>query len=111
MTEDALIDQIIARLALKEEIKYIKADAITNGFTAVQFEKAYEDAQVKIQSTANKDPFIRLFLGPTLLIISGVTFYTNYYGHFWGVSTFIGLVSLFFGLRMVVSLIQQWRKK
>ncbi|MES2774816.1 MAG: hypothetical protein V4722_11565 [Bacteroidota bacterium] len=111
MTETDLVENIIARLKEKEEIKYIKADAISKGFTGEQFEKAYEDAQSKMQAKASRDPFIRLLLGPTLLIIAGVTFYTNYYGRFWGVSTFIGLLALLGGLRLTISLIRQWMGK
>jgi len=111
MTETELTENIIARLKQKDEIKYIKADALSNGFTSEAFEKAYEEAQSKQQESANKDPFIRLFLGPALVIIAGVTFYTNYYGRFWGVSTFIGLVAMYFGLKMVLSLVLQWTKK
>jgi len=111
MTEAELIQNIISRLNEKEEIKYIKADAIAKGFTAEQFEKAYEEAQLLRQKKSDKDPFIRLMLGPTLLTIAGVTFYTNYHGRFWGVSTIIGLVLLFFGLRMVMSLVKQWMNK
>ncbi len=109
MTEAELIADILARLQAKEEIKYIKADAISKGFTTDQFEKAYEEAQLQSQLQADKDPTIRLFLGPTLLIVAGVTFYTNIHGRFWGVSTVIGLVVLYYGLMMVWSLIKQWR--
>ncbi len=111
MTDAELIADIISRLKAKEEIKYIKADAITKGFTSHQFEKAYEEAQLQSQIQADKDPTIRLFLGPALLIIAGVTFYTNYHGRFWGVSTVIGLAVLFYGLKMVLSLVKQWQSK
>ena len=108
MTEVELVEDIIARLKEKEEIKYIKADALLNGFTGEQFEKAYDEAQLKLQTTANKDPFIRMFLGPALLIIAGVTFYTNYTGRFYGVSTVLGLLALYFGVKMAISLVKQW---
>jgi hypothetical protein len=111
MTEAELIADILARLQAKEEIKYIKANALTKGFTGEQFEKAYEEAQLQSQLQADKDPTIRLFLGPTLLIVAGVTFYTNYHGRFWGVSTVIGLVVLYYGLMMVWSLVKQWQGK
>lgn len=111
MTEAELIADIMKRLGKKEEIKYIKTDAIKNGFTSDAFEKAYEEAQLQNQIMANRDPTIRLFLGPALLIIAGVTFYTNYNGRFWGISTAIALVALYYGLRMIVSLGKQRRGK
>lgn len=111
MTAAELTADILARLQAKQEIKYIKADAISKGFTSEQFEQAYEEAQLQSQLQADKDPTIRLFLGPTLIIVAGVTFYTNFHGRFWGVSTVIGLVVLYYGLKMVWSLVKQWKVK
>jgi hypothetical protein len=95
----------------KRRNKIHKSQCLTKGFTGEQFEKAYEEAQLQSQLQADKDPTIRLFLGPTLLIVAGVTFYTNYHGRFWGVSTVIGLVVLYYGLMMVWSLVKQWQGK
>ena len=111
MTAAELTADILARLQAKQEIKYIKADAIGRGFNSEQFEQAYEEAQLQSQLQADKDPTIRLFLGPTLVIVAGVTFYTNFHGRFWGVSTLIGLVVLYYGLKMVWSLVKQWKGK
>ncbi|MEO7312692.1 MAG: hypothetical protein ABIX01_20065 [Chitinophagaceae bacterium] len=106
-----MTDNILMRLQQKEEIRYIKADLLTKGITSQQFDTALDAARLKRQVANKRDPFIRLFLGPTLLIIAGITFYTNYYGHFWGVSTFIGLLALAGGLRLTISLMLQYLGK
>ena len=111
MTEDELVDFILLEQKEKVEIRYIRTHVLKLGFTADQFEKAMESAQLKKQQDAEKDPALRLLLGPTLVITAGFCFYTEWAGRSIGIASFLGLVTLFLGLRLLYSLVKQTRRR
>jgi len=111
MTEPELITDIITRLKAREEIKYIKADAVTKGFSPEKFDMLLEDAHVKMQREADSDPTIRALLGGALLATAGVCFYTEWAGRSVGGGSILGVVSLLAGGRLIYSLIKMWKNK
>ena len=111
MTEAELIDYIISQQAEKIEIKDIQKIALAKGFTVEQFNTAMEAAQLQKQQVADKDIWARITLGPALIIIGCIAFYTDWAGRSIGGASFIGLVTIIPGVRMMISLIKQWMGK
>jgi|GEM_PF-7004175 len=111
MTEAELVDYILFQLAEKIEIKEIEQAAFAKGFTAGEFDRAMEAAQVKKQTTADKDIWSRITLGPALIIVGCIGFYTDWAGRSIGGGTVIGLIAIIPGIRLMVSLIKQWKGK
>lgn len=110
MTEAELVDYIILKYKEKINIKDITATAAEKGFTKAQIMKAFEEAHIQLQQQADRDPAIRLILGPALLIIAGICFYIEWGGRSIGIASFIGAICIYFGIRMIISLIKQWSK-
>ena len=112
MTEAELIDYIVLKYKQKIEVRYIKAEALAKGYTEAQIAKAFEEAHIKIQQKSDRDPAIRLILGPALVYIGGTIFYLQWAMRVISINfiAILGAICLFLGIKMIISLIKQWRK-
>ena len=98
---------------LKENVphKEIRQSALIKGYSLAQVNAALDQAHTLVQEEANRDPVLRLILGPALLIIAGFGFYTDWAGRSVGIGTILSIVLLLVGGRLVISLVRQWTKK
>lgn len=108
MTQDELAKEMTEQLRQNITLKEIREKAAAKGFTKEQIEAALDHAHTLVQQQADSDPLIRLFLGPGLLLIAFVAFYTDWAGRSVGPGTLIGLIALLIGGRLMWSLLKQW---
>lgn len=111
MTTDELAKTMAAKLKENVPLKEIRQSALVKGYTLTQVETALDKAHTLVQEEANRDPVLRLILGPALLIIAGVGFYTDWAGRSVGIGTILSIVLLLIGGRLVFSLVKQWKRK
>ena len=111
MSTDELARTMAAQLKESVPLKEIRQSAMVKGYTVAQVEKALDEAHTLVQEDANRDPVLRLILGPALLIIAGVGFYTDWAGRSVGIGTILSILLLLLGGRLVMSLIKQWSRK
>ena len=111
MTNDELAKTMAAQLKENVPLKEIRQLALVKGCTLEQVETALDKAHTLVQEDANRDPVLRLILGPALLIVAGVSFYTDWAGRSVGGGSVIGIVFLLIGGRLVFSLIKQWTRR
>lgn len=102
---------ILKRLDEKVELATIKAELSALGIPAHEHDALIDAAHVAQQQQADRDPWIRLLLGPAMLIIAGMAFYTEWQSRRIGPGSIIGLTTGALGLKLVWSLIKQWRRK
>lgn len=111
MTTEDLARQMATQLQENIPLKTIKEWASVKGFTPEQINLALDEAHTIVQQRADKDPALRLILGPSLVILAFAAFYTDWSGRSVGVASFMGLIMFLIGGRLVWSLIKQWRNK
>lgn len=111
MTIEELAKKMAIQLKENVPLKEIRQSALVKGCTLEQVETALDQAHTLVQEDANRDPVLRLILGPALLIIAGVGFYTDWAGRSVGIGTILSVVMLLLGGRLVFSLAKQWLKK
>jgi uncharacterized membrane-anchored protein len=111
LTTEDLARQMATQLKENVPLNTIREWAAMKGATPQQIDLALDEAHTIVQQESNKDPWIRLVLGPALLIIACVAFYTDWAGRSVGPATFIGLITLLIGGRLLWSLIKQWTRR
>ena len=111
MSNDELAKTMAAQLKENVPLKEIRQSVLLKGYTIEQVETALDKAHTLVQENANRDPVLRLILGPALLIIAGFAFYTDWAGRSVGGGSVMGIVLLLIGGRLVYSLIKQWTKR
>ena len=94
MTQEELVTKMAQQLRENVTGKEIRAAATAKGFSPEQIRTALDDAHALVQQQAEKDPTIRLFLGPAFLLIAFVAFYTEWASRSVGPGTFIGSIAL-----------------
>jgi hypothetical protein len=108
---DELAKAMATQLKENVPLKEIREKALSTGHTTEQINTALDKAHTLVQEDANRDPVLRLILGPALLIIAGVGFYTDWAGRSVGIGTVLSILLLLIGGRLVISLVKQWAKK
>jgi hypothetical protein len=111
MTQEALAQEIAAQLHQNIPVQEIREAAAAKGFSPEQVRAALDDAHTLVQQQSDKDPTIRIVLGPALLIVAFVAFYADWVGRSVGPGTIIGVLALLIGGRLVWSLLKQWSRK
>ena len=113
MTQEELTQDMAAQLRKNITVNEIREAAAAKSFSPQQINSALDDAHTLVQQQADRDPTIRILLGPGLLLIAFVAFYSDWAGRSVGPGTVIGLIALLLGGRLVWSLLKQWmwRKK
>lgn len=106
-----LAQQIAKKLKESVPLKMIREQASDKGFSKEEIDIAMSEAHDLIQQQADRDPVLRLILGPALLAIAFVCFYTDWAGRSVGIASFLGLIFFLIGGRLVWSLIKMWMRK
>ncbi len=107
MTQEELAKEMALQIQQNITLREIREAAAAKGFSQEQIAASLDTAHTLVQQQAEKDPTIRLFLGPAMLLVAFTAFYTDWAGRSVGPGTLIGLIALWIGGRLMWSLIKQ----